>query len=714
MDPAPQSGSFSGIALVLGRAQTVLIHSFEWLLYACVALYGFAPQITAPDLGWHLAQADWMIHHGAFLRQDVFNYPNLHAPLINEYPFYQAVIWLAWRLGEMGAATLCAGLLVLLYALYFRAGRRLHFPTALLGASLFLSVVLSLGRFTVRPELATSLGIVFFLTFLLRHREEGWKAFWPLVLGQVLWVNAHSGFILGPALVVGFGIEMTLRAAWSERRFPRGAALHWAKVSALVLGACFFTPYGPVRLWLPFYHQGNELIRAYVTEMQPLVFNPFDFTVIVMLLQLALIALACLRFRGGLSWSFLILALFFFRATFTSERHLAIFALLAPGVALSAIVFEPRKRERVATAIPVTVTSSIRPFLVALVLMLGVLLLLNEELRPTSTLSPVARWKDWNQRQTELPLNAVEWMKQQGLNGRLFHRSEFGGWLQYVGYNQGQTYCDTGFGKYSESMIHEIGLASEQPTSLPVLLRRYRPDITIVANMAYNWPYYLRQEGWRCVFYAPDGSVWLPNGAHPELSEVTCESIAQRFVANHEQNGFPSRAFLYYRQLLTLHSMGRGCNKLAFTQLMQLPTLWQSKFLFWEVARKMVTAPPYLSREPLVALYALAEKPENQPASLLFRATVLAQRGEWKAVISLLGPLPRHTANDIGFTLLSEALMETGRVNDAAPLLRENDLFAIANVRRYELLARVEEQLGHADAAAKARDRAKLFGPLEP
>lgn len=714
MDPALSSGSLSRFAPVLGRAQTVLIHSFEWLLYACVALYGFAPQIAAADFGWHLAQADWMLRHGAFLRQDLFNYPNLYAPLINEYPFYQVVIWLAWRFGETGAATLCAGLLVLLYAMYFQAGRRLHFPTALLGASLFLSVVLSLGRFTLRPELATSLGSVFFLTFLLRHRgTRDWKRFWPLVLGQVLWVNSHSGFILGPALVVGFGVEMTLRAAWQERRFPRAVAAQWTTVGALVVLACFLTPYGPARLWLPFYHQGNELIRAYVTEMQPLSFNPLDFTVIVMLLQLALIALTCLRFRGGLSWSFLLLTLVFFQATFISERHVSVFTLLAPGVLLSAIVFEPRAR-RNSTPAKAAGTSPVRPFLIALLLVLGVLLLLNEELRPTSNLSPIARWRDWNQRQTELPINAVEWMKQRQLNGRLFHRSEFGGWLQYVGYNQGQTYCDTGFGKYAEAMIHEIGLASEEPASLPVLLRRYRPDITIVANMAYNWPYYLRQEGWRCVFYAPDGSVWLPPGAHPELPAVTSEEVAQRFVRNHEQNGFPARAFLFYRQLLTLHSMGMGCDKLAFEQLMQLPEFWQSKFLFWEVARKMTIAPPFLSREPLAMLYQLAEKPENRPASLHFRATVHARRGEWKEVVTLLDILPRHSANDTGFTLLAEGLLETGRVDEAATLLREDAVFAIANVHRYELLARVEAQLGHAEAAAKARERAKFFAPLQP
>lgn len=696
-------------APVLARAQTVLTALFEPLVYVCLACYGFAPQLAAADLGWHLAQADWMLTHGAFLRHDVFNYINLNAPLINEYPLYQVIIWLAWRGGEIGAAALCATLLVLAYSLYFRAARQLQASRLLLGAGLLASLFLSLNRSTLRPELATTLGIAFFTTFLLRHREaRDWKQFWPLALVQALWVNSHSGFILGPTFILGFGLEMILRDAWRQGRFPRATALHWTRIALLVLLACLLTPYGPARLWLPFYHQGNELIRAYVTEMQPLTFdfsNPF---VLLMLAQLALITIACLRQRGGLCWSFLAITMAFFYATFTSERHLAVFAFLAPGVILSANVFSRRT-----SPVPASTTRPLIPCLASLLLVLGVLLLIREELNPGSSLSPIARWRDWNQRQTELPHNAVEWMKAHRLNGRLFHRSEFGGWLQYVGYNRGQTYCDTGFGKYNETVIREIGRASEQPASLPALLRRYQPNVTLVANMGYNWPYYLQRENWRCVYYAPDGSVWVPfrEGEDSTLATVSPDEITQRFTAYYQQHGLPARAFLYYRQLLTLHSMGLGT--FASAQLLQLPENWQSKFLFWEVARKMIATPPALAHTSLSSLLALAEKPDNRAASLLFRATFRAQQRDWTQVIALLNSLPRDTVNDTAFTLLAEALLETNRTKEAAALLRNDRLFTLANDRRYKLLARVETQLGHPEAAARANERAHYFGPIQ-
>ena len=31
------------------------------------------------DLGWHVAQGRWMVHHLAIYRHDAFNYPNLES-----------------------------------------------------------------------------------------------------------------------------------------------------------------------------------------------------------------------------------------------------------------------------------------------------------------------------------------------------------------------------------------------------------------------------------------------------------------------------------------------------------------------------------------------------------------------------------------------------------------------------------------------------------
>lgn len=705
------SAAHSAPALVapLVRAQTLLERIFEILLYICVALYGFAPQIVSPDMGWHLAQADWMIHHLAFLRHDVFNYPNLNAPLINEYPFYQVVIWCTWQFGETGAAVLCSALLLLLFALFFHAARRINFSRPLLYASLIFTLVLALRRSVLRPELATVLGVVFFMTFLLRHRQaKSWKEFWPLAVAQILWVNSHSGFILGPLIVFGFAAEMMARDFLKTRTVTRALFLPWVPVAAMVGLACLATPYGIPRLLLPFYHQESEIIRAYVTEMQPMALNFNDFFVIIMLLQLGLIALACLLYRGGLCWSFLAVTLLFFRQAFTSERHIALFALLVPGTVLSAAVFG---RPLFTPPETPTLPRQLLRATLLIILVLGPILLINGELATDSSLSPITRWYAWKHGQTVMPIIAVEWMKKNNIQGRLIHRSEIGGYLQYNGYNQGQTFSDTGFGKFSEEFIHEIGLSCERPNLLSHYIAQYQPQAAVVASMGYNWPVALRRLNWRCVYYATDGSVWLPPGTRPDLPAVTAESVQRTFLTDLKQKGRPVRVVLFCRQLLALASM--GYEELAITQLLEIPADWKHGDIFWETAGKLCFSEPPANAAHVAAIYALAGQPEYQSESLLFRAHYFAAQQKWDRVIELLAPRPRALPNDPAFTLLAEAWIQQGDFKSALTLLRKSHLFDLKNGRRYQLLAECESKIGNPAAASQAREQARFYFPDE-
>jgi hypothetical protein len=694
----------------LDRMERLLRLLFFVLLYTTVILYGFAPQLIYPDMGWHLAQGEWMVHHHAFLRQDVFNYPVLHAPLVNEYPFYQIVIWLAWRFGEIGAAALCSFLLALILLIIHRGARKLSPPEFLFAPALLFCVLLAITRATLRPEIVTSLGIVLFMVTLLLHREANdWKKIWPLALFQIVWINSHSGFILGPALTIGFGVELTLRHWLHERKFPLATFRTWAASSLLIVLACFANPYGLQRLLLPFYHQGSEIIRAYVTEMQPLAFNTGDFFVQAMILELLFIAAACLVYRGGLCWTFLLVTLFFFKETFVSQRHMAVFAMLVPGTLLSAAAFGRRIDF---TAVRHPLALRLAGNIVLLTAAMGALLLVHSEFTPTSALSPFSRWRAWQLHRVEMPVTATAWLRENQIAGRLLHRSEIGGWLQYHGYNHAETFADTGFGKYNESFIHEIGLLCERPGTLPQFIQKYNPNAVVLANMAYNWPVVLRHEGWRCVYYAVDSSVWLPPGIRPELAALSDDQILKTFHDEIRQNGLPVRIVFHYRQLLALQSM--GYEDVTWEALMNLPQTWKQSSLFWETAAKLAFTNPPLSDEHRDALYDLAQKDEFRNISLNFRAACLAQKANWPGVVALLSPLSRHLPNDGAFTLLAQAYLQQGDYENAASLLRQNNLFDLRNGRRYQYLAQCEGHFNNRAAALAAWKQALFYFPDDP
>ena len=76
--------------------------------------------------------------------------------------------------------------------------------------------------------------------------------------------------------------------------------------------------------------------------------------------------------------------------------------------------------------------------------------------------------------------------------------------MQLVGYDRGQTFGDTGFGKYDEKQIHLVAMLGERPGLLPVYLATYHPSFILCHNnYCFRWPVQLRRLAWRLVFFFP-------------------------------------------------------------------------------------------------------------------------------------------------------------------------------------------------------------------
>src|SRR5277367_6718743 len=110
------------------------------------------------DLGWQVAQGRWMVQHAAFYSQDAFNYPNLGHPVINEYPLFELVLYLAWSLGWWGPCLLAALAYVTLVGVLLRGARLLHLQGSNLAAiAIGLMLLFFQIAFPLRPHLATYL-----------------------------------------------------------------------------------------------------------------------------------------------------------------------------------------------------------------------------------------------------------------------------------------------------------------------------------------------------------------------------------------------------------------------------------------------------------------------------------------------------------------------------------------------------------------------------
>lgn len=677
----------------LTRLETILLRLSAFLLVLWVTLVSFVPQMGYYDLGWQLAQMRWMVSHHSWLHQDLFSYAHWKQPVIDEYPFFKCLIWLAVPGGELAFAALASCLSALVFVIYLIA-RIKHQPIdPLFLICLVFSALLSFSRLVLRAELITFLGLALFSFLLIFSEKKPGRFLLPLILFQIAWVNSHSGFILGPALVIGFAFEQATRHWIETRSFPRATILSWLPVAAGVMLACLVNPYGWKRLLLPFFHQNSIAIRSYVTEMQPLVCAPLSLTGICLMGGAFTIVLRIIQTRGNIPWSFLVISLYFLRESFVIQRHLAVYALLVPAIFINPAVLRSKTSwPRCGIALVLTTLLTVLAFSLSL-----------------PQIGLAKRWADFYSGKNGLLLNAVTWMKQNHLSGKLLHRSEIGGWLQWQGFDSGETYCDTGFGKYSEDLIHEIGLVCERPHYLPTAIARYHPDFIVLASLGYQWPLGLKQAGWRLIYYSVGGSVWCPPQTHLELPTVTPEQIQAIYERTQSSSkSADSGGAFDSQQILMLQNLGLG--SFAFAQLENRSITGKSSGLFWDTVCAFFFRDIPPNDAQLQAAWRWAQDPEALSSSILFRAAYLEQKKEWAKARSLLETLP-HQENDFGYSLLAEADLQLGKKEEAEALLRNDSLFQMRNGDRYAKLARLQAEKGDFEEAAQNWSRALYYQP---
>jgi hypothetical protein len=219
-------------------------------------LAGSLHTVWALDSGWQFAAGRWIAAHGP-PSVDVLSVAGQGRPWIELrwlycLGLYELVSHLGW-----GAAVVAKTLLaVAAFAVAVLAGGGWRRPLAAAVVA-SLAVVGASERFLVRPEILSFFCLAVELALIERARRSG-DAHWLVALPalQVLWVNSHTEFVLGP-VVLGLCWLATLveRAvpAWTtlppgpRRLSPRAVGL------ALVatVAACLLNPWGLRGLLFP-------------------------------------------------------------------------------------------------------------------------------------------------------------------------------------------------------------------------------------------------------------------------------------------------------------------------------------------------------------------------------------------------------------------------------------------------------------------------------
>jgi len=196
------------------------------ILFSILALGLARPiNLTAVDIGRHIKNGELILQgQTQVLYKNFYSFTHPDQPFINHHWLFGVLSFGVWKLAGFGGLSLFYIALMLAAMGFFlrAAALRGHFPLAVFFACLALPVVCD--RREIRPEAISALftGLYFYvLTALSLGRIQRRTVFIILGLAQVIWVNSHIFFLMGPFLVAVFlwegfarGCKVCVRSLW--------------------------------------------------------------------------------------------------------------------------------------------------------------------------------------------------------------------------------------------------------------------------------------------------------------------------------------------------------------------------------------------------------------------------------------------------------------------------------------------------------------------
>jgi hypothetical protein len=234
------------------------------------------------DIWWHLAVGKH-IAGGSFITTDpfMFSVPGLpwvpHAWLAGLLFFGVYALFSAAGLVALRAVVVAATVWVAL-----RLVKRFGIPFVLAAPVVLIVVLNAHSRFILRPHLFEYLFLMLLLWHLVARSRRGIGFYLLPVVMQILWVNLHASFYLGPIVVLLFflgeaiaarypGVFARIRPDDDEKR----RSFEWKPVGSLLgmmVGASLVNPRPFEFVLQPLNAEQRQLLTQYTLEWQ----SPFD------------------------------------------------------------------------------------------------------------------------------------------------------------------------------------------------------------------------------------------------------------------------------------------------------------------------------------------------------------------------------------------------------------------------------------------------------
>lgn len=324
-------------------------------LLSIVAMFTHRP-ISDPDIGWHLRNAEVLVHTHAFLRHDLYSFTAPGAPWTNHEWLAELPYYFAWRaFGHQGLYCIMLALLLATFGgLFLLATEKSGSAKAAFLATV-LAAFFATVSFGPRTLLFGWALLVLELLLLARFRR-GPRSLWLLPPLFAVWVNTHGSWLIGMALLGAFflcglprgasGLSLEVWRGIESDAWTRREIRQILQVAAASVAALFLNPYGWRLVAYPFDLAFRQKLNiANIEEWRSLDFHPVRGKLFLATLAFLLLA-SLLRRRRWKPTDLAFLSIGVYSALVYSRFLFLAAILLAPLLARELVFLPAARREK--------------------------------------------------------------------------------------------------------------------------------------------------------------------------------------------------------------------------------------------------------------------------------------------------------------------------------------------------------------------------------
>lgn len=199
---------------LLRHGPALLLCLFIFALYGLFLSHPI--DLTTADLGRHIKNGEVLFQDSGVLRRNFYSYTEPDFPVINHHWGSGLLLYAAHEGFGFTGVHLLFILLSFAALCVFLKTARLYAPWGIVGFAALPATFLLAERTEIRPEVFSYLFAGFFF-YILCHSSLHWndrprgRTLWLLPFIEILWVNTHIYFLLGPLIIGAFLLEALLK-----------------------------------------------------------------------------------------------------------------------------------------------------------------------------------------------------------------------------------------------------------------------------------------------------------------------------------------------------------------------------------------------------------------------------------------------------------------------------------------------------------------------